>query len=156
LLTRDEKRTYAWSLFRWLRDVHILDDLFEEEPISFLVRGPEVRVFYPIKTRSISARTLRRILFSYFQKTSTRTAWLFIPELLVNIAAERGIPKRDFLDSLVALYREDPVTFHLEMTSSIRTDDRCVSHYHYSNYPIVAGVPRSHVRICAKAAHCKE
>jgi hypothetical protein len=147
LLTRVEKRSYAWTLFNWLRDVALLDDIYDEEPESFFANEPEVRIFYPIRRRHLTAHYLRELLTLTAGQSMARVRWLFIPQLLATIGANYGIPKSIFFKALLAAHEENPLEFHLEMTSAVRTDSRCLANHDYSNYPVVCGVPRSHVRL---------
>ena len=147
-LDRTEKNTYVWTLHKWLRTVGLVDDVFAEERASFLLRGHEERVLYPLKCDGVSVQSVRELLLEEASNRVHALPALYIPELLVTVAVVHGIPKAAFLNTLVRLYEEDPLEFHLEMTTSLRTYlHRRRQLDSYENYPVVDGVPRSHVRI---------
>jgi hypothetical protein len=144
-IERTEKASIAWTLYVWLRDLDLVDDLYHERPTSFLVGDREARMFYPIRTKNLKTKALRNLLVRYASAAGNKLAVYYLPDLLANVCARRGIPKKLFLEKLVELFEEEPSHFHLEMMSSLRSDKRCGRHYRYQNFPEVAGVMRSHL-----------
>jgi len=143
-IDRTRKGSYAWTLFNWLRTLGIIDDLYKEKPQSFLMEENEVRIFYPIRRTDLSVATLKNMLVAKAAVEGRRVTMLYLPGLLKDLCANRGIPKHLFFRRLIELHQADPHHFHLEMMSSLRSDVRC-KHYRYENFPVVEGIRRSHV-----------
>jgi|ERR1044072_743006 hypothetical protein len=146
-IDRTEKGTFAWTLHNWLRCLELVDDVYEENSASYLFQDRTVRIFYPIRIGRLSVKELRELLIAEGRKRSDFISGFFIPELLATVCATRGIPKVEFLKTLVDLNDEDPINFHLEMMSKLRGDPRGPAYYKYLNFPEVRGVRRSHVCI---------
>ena len=143
-IDRTRKGSYAWTLFNWLRTLGIIDDLYKEKPQSFLLEENEVRIFYPVRSTDLSVAALRNMLVAKATTQGHRVTMLYLPRLLREFCAARGIPEHLFFRRLIQLHHTDPHHFHLEMMSSLRSDSRC-KHYRYENFPVVEGVRRSHV-----------
>lgn len=148
-LTPSEKKSYAWTLFNWLKTLGLVDDIYSEHPASFILRAPERRVFYPVQPRPIAVADIERILIERARKLRRRVVLFYIPELMLEVCTAHRIPKQVFQDALLTLNKQDPVRFNLIMMSRLRSDDRCLRHYRYDNFPRVKGILRSH--LCIRA-----
>lgn len=145
-LDKSQKRSLAWTLFNWLRALDLADHVYKEDVDSFLFwEREEVRVFYPIRKRSVTPQVIKKMILDRTEAHDNDICLLYIPDLLVNLCANEGIPKGEFLNTLVRLYQHEPSSFHLEIMSSLRSDNRCKAHYGYLNFPVVNGIMRSHV-----------
>ena len=144
-LDKSQKRSFSWTLFNWLRTLDLADDVYKENVDSFLFQEKEVRVFYPLRKYSMTHQIMKSLLLHRTEARDKDLCLLYIPDLLSTLCANEGIPKEKFLNALVKLYKQEPSDFHLEAMSSLRSDDRCKSHYGYINFPIVNGIMRSHV-----------
>ena len=121
------------------------NSVYKENVDSFLFQEKEVRVFYPLRKYSMTHQIMKSLLLHRTEARDKDLCLLYIPDLLSTLCANEGIPKEKFLNALVKLYKQEPSDFHLEAMSSLRSDDRCKSHYGYINFPIVNGIMRSHV-----------
>lgn len=151
-LDRNTKRSYAWTLYGWLRTLDLADSVYHEDVAGFFrLSRFEKRVFYPLKRECLSIRELREVLVdeARHQASPVDSTSFFIPDLLAGLCARAGMPKEKFLSLLVELVEDYPSRFHLEMMSSLRMDERCAEHYRYENFPRVDGVYRSHLWVNA-------
>jgi len=146
-LTSSEKKSYAWTLFNWLKTLALVDDIYSEHPASFIVREAECRVFYPVRTTELNVEDMKDILLKKARASKQRVVYYYIPELLLDVCTNHCIAKRAFQEGLVRLYKQEPSRFYLLMMSCLRSDDRCFRHYNYDNFPRVNGVMRSHLCI---------
>jgi hypothetical protein len=151
-LSRAQKASHVWTLHGWLRALDMVDDLYEEDAASFLTLRREVRVFYPIRTKSFTTQELRLLLAERAEANPACHGFLYIPELLVDVCVSRGIPRELFFARLLDLHRDDPIHCQLSMMSYLRSDPRRLQHYRYANFPEVDGVLRSHVCLRLDAA----
>lgn len=146
-ITPAEKKSYAWTLFNWLKTLTLVDDIYSEHPASFILKDVECRVFYPVRTAMLNVEDMKDILLKKARASKQRIVFYYIPELLLDICTTHGIAKRAFQDALLRLHKQEPVRFYLLMMSRLRSDDRCSRHYSYDNFPRVNGVMRSHICI---------
>jgi hypothetical protein len=150
-IDRTRKMTYAWTLYRWLRMLGVLDDLYLECPASFIdVSLREVRAFFPIRHAHVTSKTFRKWVMKQFSSEDDPIPRVYIPDVLQKICTTFGVPKKACLACIVDLHQSDPIGFPLEMMSSLRADNRCPSHYGYHIFPEVQGIRRSHLWINLK------
>ncbi len=146
-LNPSQVRSMLWSLKRWCKQIHILDEIYLESKTKFGI-NPSIpqRILFPIKIK-LSEMSLERfkILLFYIIKKIVRESYIPIPTLSYHFCTKYYASLQDFHHKLTDLYKDDPFYYYLEISSLADFDKRTGIITGYSNYPQVDGYYRSHL-----------